>query len=84
MPQCPHCHNDIEITPREKPSWWKPQSVPTTNLGCGTLILIAIIVAMFSSGGVKDDIQDLRRDMKRIEEKIDNLDAQPQAIPEAE
>ena len=84
MPQCPHCHNDIEITPREKLSWWRDDSGPTANLGCGTLIIIAIIVASFSNGGPKGEIRNLRKDIKRIEEKIDNLNAQPQAIPEAQ
>ncbi|MCH7685958.1 MAG: hypothetical protein IH899_04630 [Planctomycetes bacterium] len=87
MFQCPHCHNDIEIAPREKTSWWKRdlfESVPTTNLGCGTLIIIAIIVAAFSNGGSKGEIRNLRKDIKRIEEKIDNLAAQPQVIPQAQ
>ncbi len=84
MLQCPHCHNDIEITPREKPSWWKYDSGPTANLGCGTLIIIAIVVASFSNGGSKGEIRNLRKDLKRIEEKIDNLAAQPQAIPEVQ
>ena len=86
MFQCPHCHNDIEITPQEKLPWWKRdinRSLPTTNLGCGTLIIIALIVAAFSNGAARD-VRKLRKDVNRIEEKIDNLAAQPQVIPEVQ
>ncbi|GMV99353.1 MAG: hypothetical protein AMXMBFR84_04920 [Candidatus Hydrogenedentota bacterium] len=46
------------------------------RLGCGTLILIAIIVMAFSGGGsvhTKQEINTLRQDVQRLEEKIDRL-----------
>lgn len=51
----------------------------TAQLGCGTLILIAIIVAMFSG---REDVEDLtaevealRSQVTRLEAKIDSLNA---------
>jgi hypothetical protein len=41
-------------------------------LGCGTLILIAIIVAMFS-GNAGNGVQQLRNDVQALDRKIDDL-----------
>jgi hypothetical protein len=44
------------------------------NLGCGTLILIAIIVLIFSgrgTGEIKDEVKQLRQTVAGLEEKID-------------
>jgi cell division protein FtsL len=52
----------------------------TINLGCGTLILIALIVAIFSNSGSKDverGLDDLRRDVQELKKSID---AQSQQI----
>jgi outer membrane murein-binding lipoprotein Lpp len=53
---------------------------PTENqvqLGCGTLILIAIIVMIFSGGGDIDKLQtsidELQTKVDRLEQKIDAL-----------
>jgi hypothetical protein len=47
------------------------------SLGCGTLILIAIIVAMFSGRSETDDlrneVRELRTQVERLEAKIDSL-----------
>lgn len=47
------------------------------QLGCGTLILIAIIVMIFSGGGEKrelsTEIKELRRAVSVLEDKIDKL-----------
>lgn len=46
------------------------------QLGCGTLILIALIVLIFSGGPTKDlqgDIDDLAREVVVLQEKIDDL-----------
>jgi hypothetical protein len=47
------------------------------QLGCGTLILIAIIVAVFSGRGdideLRDDLSALRDQVTRLEAKIDTL-----------
>jgi hypothetical protein len=60
---------------------------PTTNqsntaqLGCGTLILIAIIVVIFSGRGevknLHNEIRELRNQVTRLEAKVDALNAQP-------
>lgn len=47
------------------------------SLGCGTLILIAIIVVIFSGGSgidqLKSDTAQLQNDIARVEEKLDRL-----------
>ena len=53
------------------------------SLGCGTLIIIAIIVAIFSSTGDDSDaIRELRREIKQLERKIDKLQRVPQVPPQ--
>ena len=44
------------------------------NLGCGTLILIAVIVLIFSgrgTGEIKDEVKQLRQTVAGLETKID-------------
>lgn len=49
MHVCSNCGHEILIEPIEKVSWWKYQPrAGGVSLGCGTLIIIAIIVAAFS------------------------------------
>ncbi len=48
------------------------------SLGCGTLILIALIVLMFSGRGVsevKDEVKRLQASIAGLEAKIDAQDA---------
>ena len=45
---------------------------PNANLGCGTLILIAIIVATFSSRN-KESVARLEQEIRNLQEKIDGL-----------
>ena len=46
---CPHCNQEIEVSAAKDVSWWRHQSTNRgVSLGCGTLIIIAIIVAVFS------------------------------------
>ncbi len=48
------------------------------SLGCGTLILIALIVLMFSGRGVsevKDEVKRLQTSIAELEAKIDAQDA---------
>ena len=54
------------------------------SLGCGTLILIALIVAVCSGGVGRTDLtpvlnrlNDLDRRMQQLEKKIDDLQNQP-------
>jgi outer membrane murein-binding lipoprotein Lpp len=73
---CPHCHQPIEIGigPDGRVPWYRlDPGNPKHSLGCGTLILIGIIVAL-CSGGVSDrDIEALRSDIQRLDKKIDAL-----------
>jgi hypothetical protein len=49
----------------------------SAQLGCGTLILIAIIVAMFSGRGdireTREEVRVLQDQVTRLEAKIDSL-----------
>jgi hypothetical protein len=49
----------------------------SAQLGCGTLILIAIIVAMFSGRGdvreTREEVRALQDQVTRLEAKIDSL-----------
>jgi hypothetical protein len=55
-----------------RPPWWRYDPGPTANLGCGTFILIAIIVAMFSSRD-SESVTRLERQVRILQEKIDGL-----------
>jgi hypothetical protein len=58
----------------------------TAQLGCGTLILIAIIVVIFSGRGevknLQNEIRELRNQVTRLEGKVDALSAR--LTPEGE
>jgi hypothetical protein len=41
----------------------------TANLGCGTLILIAVIVNLFARGGIKD----IEYELSRLSEEVNSL-----------
>ncbi len=45
------------------------------SLGCGTLILIAVIVSIFSNSGseVEDDIRRLRNDVQQLTQEVQDL-----------
>ena len=76
MFQCPHCHEQFDIAPKAKSPWWKYDPGPSANLGCGTLILIAIIVAIFSNAnrGEEDRIlRSLQEDVQAVGKKVDTL-----------
>lgn len=78
MLTCPHCGKEIEVKQTTDVSWWQYDPGRGTSLGCGTLIIIAIIVAMFSRGGA-DDIRELRKDIQSLEKKIDLIQLKPVA-----
>lgn len=48
----------------------KPDRDRAASLGCGTLLLIALIVAIFSGRG---ELQDLKGHLQRLENQISNL-----------
>ena len=76
MVPCPHCGKPIEVGPRAEVGWWKydPGGTPV-SLGCGTLLLIAIIVIIFSGGGSDGEaLEALEQHMQVLEDKIDNLE----------
>jgi hypothetical protein len=55
------------------------------NLGCGTLILIALIVLIFSGRGtseIKDEVKQLRQAVTELETKIDAQQALLKRIEE--
>lgn len=62
-----------------------PTNTPKVQLGCGTLILIALIVMFFSGAGkdraLRKEIRELRETVERLEKKIDALHAQQPAPP---
>ncbi|HEX7706284.1 MAG TPA: hypothetical protein VF701_07495 [Thermoanaerobaculia bacterium] len=56
-----------------------------TQLGCGTLIIIALIVMLFSGGRdskrLRKSVDELNTKVERLEKKIDDLSAQVTAKP---
>ena len=72
MAVCPHCGKELDMSPRRQVPWWKYDPGPRANLGCGTLILIAIIVAMFSSRS-SESVARLEQEVRTLQDKIDGL-----------
>jgi hypothetical protein len=55
------------------------------TLGCGTLLLIALIVAMFSHPGVSDlqrEVHGLRSDVGELKKTVDGQSAEIRALRE--
>jgi cell division protein FtsL len=57
------------------------------QLGCGTLIVIAIIVAIFSgdrgTSRLRTEVGDLRQQVQRLETKIDQMSAKIDKLSES-
>jgi len=73
---CPHCSKEIEVKePKKEVSWWIYDGIGASrasgggSLGCGTLILIAIIVAIIVAvfSGSNDN------DIYTLSQKVDEL-----------
>jgi hypothetical protein len=56
----------------------------TVQLGCGTLILIAVIVAFFSHSttDVEREVRDLRSDVKELKRSVDAQSDEIKALRE--
>jgi hypothetical protein len=67
---CPHCGKELDVSPRPQVPWWKYDPGPTANLGCGTLILIVIIVGIFSSRDTQS-VARVEREVQSLREKVD-------------
>ena len=51
------------------------------QLGCGTLIIIALIVMFFSGGSGRAQLSDVERKLDAIEKKIDDLSQKIDRLP---
>ncbi|MGC6464753.1 MAG: hypothetical protein ACON38_19500 [Akkermansiaceae bacterium] len=51
------------------------------SLGCGTLILIAIIVLIFGNKGTNEEVE---KRVERIESKLDEIQEQLDQLPKKE
>ena len=63
-----------------------PNKAANANLGCGTLILIGIIVMIFSSPGVqgvKTELFDLSAQVRELSTAVDNQAAEIKKLREA-
>lgn len=65
------------------------QSTDTkVQLGCGTLIIIALIVMIFSGGDdareVREQLQDVSRQLTQLEKKVDELSRKLDRLPQSE
>ena len=85
---CLHCGKPIESGRRDSVPWWRYDPGRPT-VGCGTLIIIAIIVSIFSrSKDASDQIRSLRSDVRNLDKKMDALQisirrfATPEAVTE--
>ena len=76
---CPHCGRAININaPPTEVAWYKyDPGGSKVSLGCGSLILIALIVLFFSGGRSESEaIRGLQHEVRSLEEKIDRLGEQ--------
>ena len=82
---CPHCGKTIEVDSPTEVRWYQYEPSGGVSLGCGTLILIALIVMIFSRGGGDSGaVRALQTDIQKLEQKIDDFGRQLEAIQPAE
>ena len=74
---CPHCQQPIEIGIGAKGGgpWYRlDPGNPKVSLGCGTLLVIGVIVWLCSGGFQdKDEIRELRGEIQKLTKKVDAL-----------
>ncbi len=71
---CPHCGRTIDLKGYPPEPIWPPTPRYTVSLGCGSLILIALIVMIFSNRGPsQESIERLNRTINRLEQKVEDL-----------
>jgi hypothetical protein len=79
MPNCSNCGKPTTVGQYDLITGKCPECrgvgmrATPVNLGCGTFIVIAIIVAMFSQSGiddVEDDLKDLRSEVQQLRDDI--------------
>lgn len=71
--------------PPERPQRVRLVHGQEVSLGCGTLILIAIIVMIFSRGGINDlerEVERLRSDIRELKSAVDNQTNQLKTLQE--
>jgi hypothetical protein len=75
MFQCPHCQQPIQFESGTNMPWWNRElGSPRASLGCGTLILIAIIVAVCSGGlNNNNELHELQREIRTMREMVEAL-----------
>jgi outer membrane murein-binding lipoprotein Lpp len=72
MLSCPYCNQELEVAvSRQESAFWRRNLTP--GLGCGSMIAIAVIVAMFSRGN-SDDIERLSREVQHLNASVTALD----------
>lgn len=83
---CPHCGKPIDVGPPADVPWYQfDPGGARVSLGCGTLILIAIIVMIFSGGGDHSEaVRGLQKEIQRLEQKIDDIGVQPAGAAQAD
>jgi hypothetical protein len=82
MVVCPKCGYEFEPEPPPRKPWLRRDLAPmgVANLGCGSMILIAIIVAMCSGIGQAS----LKTEIQKLEQKVDQLTAEVDKLQKAQ
>ena len=76
MFRCPHCDQPINLAPTiQSPpeSVWVSLTRKPVSLGCGSLLAIAIIVAV-CSGVSNRGVSEVRSDIRNLYDKIESLE----------
>lgn len=83
---CPHCREPIEVHSGIQPppeSVWMSLTNKPVSLGCGSLLAIAIIVAICSGTSTRG-VSEVRGDIRSLDEKIENLERMVRQLEQRE